>query len=583
MLRILKNLRKKDLLYLAGAILFIAAQVWLDLKMPDYMTEITQLVQTPGNEMRDVLIAGGKMLACALGSLVSAVVVALLAARIATDFGADLRGSLFYKVMAFSKAEIQKFSTASLITRTTNDVTQVQMLIIMGMQAIIKAPLMGTWAVIKIAGKNIEWTVATAITVVCLLATVIVAVSLMLPKFRKVQKMTDDLNRITRENLTGLRVIRAYNAEAYQQNKFDKANDALTGAHLYTGRVSAFMMPTIQMFMSGLSLAIYWIGAALINSAGMEDKLGLFSEMIVFSQYAIQVVMAFMLLVILFIMLPRASVSAKRILEVLDTPISITDGKNTGEHSALTGEIEFKNVSFRYPDSEADVIHNISFKAEKGETVAIIGATGSGKSTLVDLIPRFYDATGGEVLIDGVNVKNYTLHALRNKIGYISQKAFLFSGTVRSNVVFGDAGRDLNQNFIDSVYTAQAADFVEKMEDGYDGAIAQSGANLSGGQKQRLSIARAICRRPEILLFDDSFSALDYKTDRLLRRKLGEDCAKITKLIVAQRIGTIRDADRIIVLEEGRMVGYGKHDELMKNCEVYREIAYSQLSKEELA
>ena len=583
MLRILKNLRKKDLLYLAGAILFIAAQVWLDLKMPDYMTEITQLVQTPGNEMRDVLIAGGKMLACALGSLISAVVVALLAARIATDFGADLRGNLFYKVMAFSKAEIQKFSTASLITRTTNDVTQVQMLIIMGMQAIIKAPLMGTWAVIKIAGKNIEWTVATAITVVCLLATVIVAVSLMLPKFRQVQKMTDDLNRITRENLTGLRVIRAYNAEAYQQNKFDKANDALTGAHLYTGRVSAFMMPTIQMFMSGLSLAIYWIGAALINSAGMEDKIGLFSEMIVFSQYAIQVVMAFMLLVILFIMLPRASVSAKRILEVLDTPISITDGKNTGEHSALTGEIEFKNVSFRYPDAEADVIHNISFKAEKGETVAIIGATGSGKSTLVDLIPRFYDATNGEVLIDGVNVKNYTLHALRNKIGYISQRAILFSGTVRSNVVFGDAGRDLSQNFIDSVYTAQAADFVEKMEDGYDGAIAQSGANLSGGQKQRLSIARAICRRPEILLFDDSFSALDYKTDRLLRRKLGEDCDKITKLIVAQRIGTIRDADRIIVLDEGKMVGYGKHDELMKNCEVYREIAYSQLSKEELA
>lgn len=583
MLRILKNLRKKDLLYLAGAILFIAVQVWLDLKMPDYMTEITQLVQTPGNEMRDVLIAGGKMLACALGSLVSAVVVALLAARIATDFGADLRGNLFYKVMAFSKAEIQKFSTASLITRTTNDVTQVQMLIIMGMQAIIKAPLMGTWAVIKIAGKNIEWTVATAITVVCLLATVIVAVSLMLPKFRQVQKMTDDLNRITRENLTGLRVIRAYNAEAYQQNKFDKANDALTGAHLYTGRVSAFMMPTIQMFMSGLSLAIYWIGAALINSAGMEDKLGLFSEMIVFSQYAIQVVMAFMLLVILFIMLPRASVSAKRILEVLDTLISIIDGENTGEHSALTGEIEFKNVSFRYPDAEADVIHNISFKAEKGETVAIIGATGSGKSTLVDLIPRFYDATNGEVLIDGVNVKNYTLHALRNKIGYISQKAILFSGTVRSNVVFGDAGRDLSQNFIDSVYTAQAADFVEKMEDGYDGAIAQSGANLSGGQKQRLSIARAICRRPEILLFDDSFSALDYKTDRLLRRKLGEDCDKITKLIVAQRIGTIRDADRIIVLDEGKMVGYGKHDELMKNCEVYREIAYSQLSKEELA
>lgn len=583
MLRIYKNLRKKDWLYIACAVVFIAAQVWLDLKMPDYMTEITSLVQTPGHEMSEVLTAGGKMLVCALGSLVSAVVVAIFSARIATDFGADLRGNLYHKVMSFSKAEMGKFSTASLITRTTNDVMQVQMLIIMGMQSIIKAPLMGSWAIIKIADKNTEWTVATAITVVCLIAIVLVAMALMIPKFRKVQKMTDDLNRVTRENLNGLSVIRAYNAEDYQQTKFDKTNSDLTNAHLYTGRVSAFMMPSIQLMMSGLSLAIYWLGAALINSAGITEKLGLFSDMIVFSQYAMQVVMAFMLLVILFIMFPRAAVSAKRILEVLDTPITITDGKTECESTTLAGEIEFKNVSFRYPEAEEDVIQNISFKANKGETVAIIGSTGSGKSTLIDLIPRFYDATSGEILVDGVNVKDYTLKSLRNKIGYVSQKAVLFSGTVQSNVVFGDAGHDLKQNFVDSVYTARAADFVEKMKGNFNGAIAQGGTNLSGGQKQRLSIARAVCRRPEILIFDDSFSALDYKTDREIRQNLSTECGKITKIIVAQRIGTIRDADRIIVLDEGRMVGCGKHDELMTNCEVYREIAYSQLSKEELA
>ena len=442
---------------------------------------------------------------------------------------------------------------------------------------------MGTWAIIKIAGKNTEWTITTAIAVACLLVVVVLAIALMLPKFRKVQKMTDDLNRVTRENLNGIRVIRAYNAEEYQQSKFDATNTDLTKAHLFTGRVSAFMMPTIQMIMSGLSLAIYWIGAALIDSAGMQEKMGLFSDMIVFSQYAMQVVMAFMMLVMLFIMLPRASVSAKRILEVLDTPISIHDGDVSESKANREGEIEFKNVSFRYPDGEGDVIENISFTAKKGETVAIIGSTGSGKTTLIDLIPRFYDVTSGEVLVDGVNVKNYKLKTLRNKIGYVSQKATLFSGTVRSNVIFGDSGHNLNQNFVESIYTAQAADFVEKMEGSYDGAIAQGGTNLSGGQKQRLSIARAICRRPEILIFDDSFSALDYKTDRVLRQKMNEDCKKITKLIVAQRIGTIRDADRIIVLDEGKMVGYGKHKELMENCEIYRQIAFSQLSKEELA
>lgn len=583
MIRILKKLRKNDVLLILISVVFIAAQVWLDLKMPDYMSEITTLVQTPGNEMRDILFAGGKMLLCALGSLVSAVVVSILCARIATDFGADLRSGLYNKVLSFSKGEISRFSTAGLITRTTNDIMQVQMLIIIGLQSMIKAPLMGTWAIIKIAGKNTEWTITTAIAVACLLVVVVLAIALMIPKFRKVQKMTDDLNRVTRENLSGIRVIRAYNAEEYQQSKFDATNTDLTKAHLFTGRVSAFMMPTIQMIMSGLSLAIYWIGAALIDSAGMQEKMGLFSDMIVFSQYAMQVVMAFMMLVMLFIMLPRASVSAKRILEVLDTPISIHDGDVSESKANREGEIEFKNVSFRYPDGEGDVIENISFTAKKGETVAIIGSTGSGKTTLIDLIPRFYDVTSGEVLVDGVNVKNYKLKTLRNKIGYVSQKATLFSGTVRSNVIFGDSGHNLNQNFVESIYTAQAADFVEKMEGSYDGAIAQGGTNLSGGQKQRLSIARAICRRPEILIFDDSFSALDYKTDRVLRQKMNEDCKKITKLIVAQRIGTIRDADRIIVLDEGKMVGYGKHKELMENCEIYRQIAFSQLSKEELA
>lgn len=583
MFRVFSKLRKKDILFLFFAVIFIALQVWLDLKLPDYMSEITTLVQTPGNEINSVVGAGGKMLLCAFGSFIAAVCVSFFAARIATDFGADLRKSLYYKVLSFSKAEINNFSTASLITRTTNDVMQVQMLIIMGMQAIIKAPLTGGWAIAKISEKNSAWTMSTAIAVVCLLAVVFVCMFLMLPKFRKVQKMTDDLNRVTREGLNGISVIRAYNAERYQEEKFDKANSALTGAHLFTGSVSSFLSPTIQLITSGLSLAIYWIGASLINSSGMTEKLVLFSDMIVFSQYAMQVVMSFMLLVILFILLPRASVSARRILEVLDTRVSVEDGEIDIERSGSSGEIEFRNVSFRYPDAEENVLHNISFKAERGETVAIIGATGSGKTTLADLIPRFYDATEGEILIDGENVKKYTLRSLRNKIGYVSQKAVMFSGTVRSNVVFGYNGHNLEQNFVESVYTAQAAEFVEKLDGGYDGDVAQGGTNFSGGQKQRLSIARAVCRRPEFLIFDDSFSALDYKTDRLLRQKLNRDCEKITKIIVAQRIGTIRDADRIIVLDDGEMVGIGRHDELMENCDVYRQIAYSQLSKEELA
>jgi len=583
MLRIFKNLKKSDVLCMLAAIVFIVAQVWLDLKMPDYMNEITQLVQTPGNEMSQVLSAGGKMLVCAIGSLISSVIVSVFAAKIATNFGATLRGKLFDKVQSFSMAEVGKFSTASLITRTTNDVMQVQMLIVMGLQSIVKAPIMAVWAITKISGKSEEWMMSTLAAVVILLLIVGIGISLVLPKFKKLQKMTDELNRVTRENLTGLRVVRAYNAEEYQEKKFEKANNDLTSTHLYTSRIMAFMMPSIQLVMNGLSLAIYWIGAALIDSAGMADKIVLFSDMIVFSQYAMQVVMAFMMLVMLFMIYPRASVSAKRIMEVLDTPLSIRDGKAKAAGSGKRGEVEFRNVTFRYPDAEADVLHQVSFTAHKGETVAFIGSTGSGKSTVINLVPRFYDATEGEVLVDGVNVKDYTQRELRNKIGYVSQRAILFSGTVKDNVAFGDCGHNVENNIVEAVYTAQAAEFVEKMEGGYTAHIAQGGSNLSGGQKQRLSIARAICRNPEIMIFDDSFSALDYKTDRELRKRLETDCRDCTKLIVAQRIGTIRDADRIVVLDEGKVVGMGTHDELMRNCEVYQQIAYSQLSKEELA
>ena len=583
MLKIFKNLKKEDWGYLGIGIIFIVLQVWLDLKMPDYMSEITLLVKTPGSEMADILTAGGKMLLCALGSLVSAMVVSVIAARIASNFGATMRGKLFSKVQSFSMAEIGKFSTASLITRSTNDVTQVQMLIVFGLQAIIKAPIMAVWAIVKIAGKNTTWTLTTGAAVAVLLVVVIICVSLVMPRFKKIQEYTDDVNRVTRENLSGLKVVRAYNAEKYQEEKFDVSNQILSSTHLFTGRVMAFLMPSIQLVMSGLTLAIYWLGAAMIDAAELTEKITLFSDMVVFSQYAMQVVMAFMLLVMIFIILPRASVSAKRILEVLDTEPTIIDGKET--EGTETGTIEFKNVSFRYPDAEEDVLKNISFTAKKGETVAFIGATGCGKSTVINMIPRFYDATEGEVLVNGRNVKEYEQKALRNKIGYVSQKAILFSGTVQSNVAYGDNGKadKLDSDVVDAVYTAQASEFVEKMPDGYNGYIAQNGSNLSGGQKQRLSIARAVCRHPEIMIFDDSFSALDYKTDRKLREALHKECKDATKIIVAQRIGTIRDADRIVVLEDGEIAGMGTHDELMKNCQVYQQIAYSQLSKEELA
>lgn len=585
MLRILKNMTKKEWLFVLYSAVFIVIQVWLDLKMPDYMSEITVLVQTDGSAMGDILTAGGKMLLCALGSLVSSVVVAYFASKIAANLAAILREKLFDKVQSFSMQEIGGFSTASLITRSTNDVTQIQMFVVMGLQSIIKAPVTAIWAIVKIAGKSWQWTTATAISVVIMLFIVGICISLAMPKFKIIQKLTDNLNRVTRENLTGLNVVRAYNAENYQKNKFENANEELTGTNLFANRVMSFLMPGMQLVMNGLSLAIYWIGAILITNAGMAAKMTYFSDMVVFSNYAIQVVMAFMMLVMIFIMLPRASVSAKRIIEVLDTKQCILDGNGKKPDVSHEGEIEFKNVSFRYPDAEEYVLHNISFKAKKGETVAFIGSTGSGKSTVINLVPRFYDATEGEVLVDGVDVRDYTQQELRNKIGYVSQKAILFSGTVKSNVAYGDNGRGTvsGDDVVESVYTEQAAEFVEKMEDGYDGYIAQGGSNLSGGQKQRLSIARAICRHPEIFIFDDSFSALDYKTDRILRQALKKDCADATKLIVAQRIGTIRDADRIVVLDEGRVAGSGTHEELMKNCEVYRQIAYSQLSKEELA
>lgn len=585
MIKVFRNLQKKDWLCFGCAVVFIVCQVWLDLKMPDYMSEITVLVQTPGSAMADVWAAGGRMLLCALGSLASSVAVSVFAARIATDFGADLRYKLFHKVMSFSMGEYGTFSTPSLITRTTNDVMQVQMLVVMGLQSIVKAPIMSAWAISKIAGKSGEWTLSTAAAVGILLVLVIVSVVLVMPRFRRLQKLTDDLNRVTRENLNGLRVVRAYNAEGYQEEKFERANESLMRTQLFTGRVMAALMPGIQIVMNGLSLAIFWIGAWLINGAGMTEKVALFADMVVFSQYAMQVVMSFMMLVMIFIIYPRAAVSARRILAVLDTQPAVLDGHGDTSGPHAQGSVEFRDVSFRYPDGGGDTLHHISFTADQGETVAIIGATGCGKSTVVNLIPRFYDATEGEVLVDGVNVKDYTQKQLRNKLGYISQRAAIFSGTIKDNIAFGDNGREgfTQSDIAEAACTAQAAEFIEKLPDTYDGYVSQSGTNLSGGQKQRLSIARAVCRRPEILIFDDSFSALDYKTDRALRKQLEKDCAGVTKIIVAQRIGTIRDADRILVLDEGRIVGMGTHEQLMDTCEIYRQIAYSQLSKEELA
>ena len=582
---VFQNLKKTDWLLAAVCLAFIVVQVWLDLKTPDYMAEITTLVQTAGSTMGEILSAGGMMLLCSLGSLAASVVTAICAARIAATLGATLRGRLFSKVQSFSMEEIGRFSTASLITRSTNDVTQIQMLIVLGLQMLLRAPIMAVFAIYKIAGKQWEWTLATAVAVVVLLVVVGVCLLLATPKFRRMQKLTDDLNRVTRENFTGLRVVRAYNAEDYQETKFAQANAALTGNQLFAQRTLAFLLPSIQLVMSGLSLAIYWIGGVLIDQAGMQAKLTLFSDMMVFSQYAIQVVMAFMMLVMIFMILPRASVAAHRIGEVLHTHPTILDGTQASGDPACPGQVEFRNVSFRYPDAEEYVLKDISFTAKRGETVAIIGSTGCGKSTVVNLIPRFYDATEGQVLVDGVDVREYDQRSLRNKIGYVSQKATLFTGTIASNVAYGDNGEapPSPADVQAAVATAQAEDFVSHLEGGYEGYVAQGGANLSGGQKQRLSIARAIARKPEILLFDDAFSALDYKTDRVLRSALDQTCQNTTRIIVAQRIGTIRDADQIIVLDDGQIAGIGKHQDLMQTCGVYQQIALSQLSKEELA
>ena len=585
MIQLFKKLKAIEWGLFGVSFIFIVTQVWLDLKIPDYMSEITRLVQTPGSEMKDILVAGGWMLLCALGSLATSMVVAAISAKIASNLSARLRFILFDKVQSFSMEEINNFSTSSLVTRSTNDVNQVQMFIVMGLQMLIKAPILAGWALMKIMDKSWQWTLSTGVAVIALLVIVGVCVLIALPKFKRVQKLTDNLNRIARENITGLRVVRAYNAEDYQEEKFEIANKELTSTNLFTNSVLAFLMPSISLIMSGLSLAIYWVGAIVINEADLPSKMTLFSDMIVFSSYAMQVVMAFMMLIMIFMILPRATVSAKRINEVLNTKVTIENGTVKESPAGLSGEIEFKHVSFKYPDADDCVIKDISFKANRGETIAFIGSTGCGKSTLVNLIPRFYDVSEGEILLNGINVKDYDQKALRNKIGYVSQKAVLFGGTVQSNVSFGDNGKasaDIHQ-VMDAIEIAQSTDFVEKMDGSYEAHVAQGGTNLSGGQKQRLSIARAIARRPEILIFDDSFSALDYKTDRRLRSALKKETLGTTLLIVAQRIGTIKDADKIIVLDEGKIVGVGSHEDLMKTCDVYQEIAYSQLSKEELA
>ncbi len=584
MIALLKRLKKSEWIQALVSLVFIVAQVWLDLKLPDYMSEITRLVQTPGSELSVIWLVGGKMLVCALGSLVSAVVVGFFSARIAASFSQRLRSLLFSKVDDFSMEEINRFSTDSLITRSTNDITQVQMLITMGLQMLIKAPIMVVWAMTKIIGKGFEWSIATGITLGIMFAVIGLIMIFVMPKYKKMQTLTDNLNRVTRENLTGLRVVRAYNAEDYQEHKFEDANGELTATQLYTNHGMAVMMPAMTVLMSGLTLAIYFIGAVLINGAGAMERLTLFSNMVVFSSYATQVIMSFIMLVMIFTMLPRASVSAKRINEVLETEPTILDGTVIEGKNGIEGQVEFKNVSFKYPGASDYVLENINFTAKKGETVAFIGSTGCGKSTLIGLIPRFYDATEGDIFVDGINVKEYTQEVLHNKIGYVPQKAVIFKGTVSSNVGYGDNGKEkpVNGEIESAVMIAQGKEFVEQMEGQYEADISQGGNNVSGGQKQRLAIARAVCRKPEMYIFDDSFSALDYKTDRILRSALKKETAGVTCLLVAQRISTIMDADQIIVLDEGKVVGKGTHKELLNTCDVYKEIAKSQLDKEEL-
>ena len=582
MFRIMRYLSKAEIGQMLIALVSIVGQIWLDLTLPDYMSDITTLVETPGSEMHDIWIAGGKMLLISLGSAACAIITGYFAARIGASFSQRLRSMEFRKVESFGPAEMSRFSTASLITRSTNDITQIQMFITMGLMMIVKSPIMAVWAVCKIAGDGLEWTLATGIAVVVLLVSITILMVLVMPKFKSMQRLTDNINLVARENLTGLRVVRAYNAEDYQEAKFTKANKELTDTQLFTNRAMAFMMPLMNTIMNGLMLAVYWIGAYLIDAADAADKLTTFSNMVVFSSYSVQVIMSFLLMSMVFVLWPRADVSAQRVLEVLDTEPLITDGtRSDAGEAGKQGEIEFRNVSFTYPDSREAMLEGINFTAKKGETVAFIGSTGSGKSSLINLVPRFYDATQGEVLVDGVNVRDYKLKALRDKIGYVPQQSFLFKGTIASNVAYGDTDRD-DDTVRRACDVAQATEFIDKKQKKYDSGISQGGSNVSGGQKQRLSIARAVYRHPEILIFDDSFSALDFKTDRAVRDALEKEAKDSTKLIVAQRIGTIMNADRIIVLDDGKVVGQGTHEELLDTCEVYRQIAESQLSEDEL-
>ena len=584
MFKLFRYLGKREWAMAGCALLFILGQVWLDLRLPEYMSEITVLVQTEGSAMGDILHAGGLMLLCALGSMVLAIATGFLTAVVSASLTRNLQSALYHKVLSFGSEEMGRFSTASLITRTTNDVTQVQMVLSMGLQMLVKAPVTAVLAILKIQEKGSpQWTLLTAAAVILLLVVLGLQMVYVLPKFKKVQKLTDNLNRIMRENLTGLRVVRAYNAENYQEGKFTGANDALTNNNLKAGRATSLMGPFMSLVMNGVSLGIYWIGAYIIEAAGMGDKLTIFSNMVVFSSYAMQVIMSFLMLSIIFVMYPRAQVSAQRIREVLDTAPTMQNGTET-RGDGMEGEVVFDHVSFRYPGGDGYVLEDISFTAHKGETVAFIGATGSGKSSLVNLIPRLYDVSEGSVRVDGVDVRDYDREALRNKLGYVSQKAVLFAGDIRGNITLGENGKGPQDGeTVDKALSiAQASEFVDNLLDGVNAPVAQGGANFSGGQKQRLSIARAVARKPEIYIFDDSSSALDYKTDRVLRERLKTETAGVTTLIVAQRIGTIMDADRIVVLDDGKAVGIGRHKELLKTCPVYQEIAASQLSKEEL-
>lgn len=584
MIKLLKNMRPKEIIMSIICVIFVLGQIYFDLSLPDYMTELTTLLKTPNTEVSALMNVGLKMILCTLCSAVLAISCGFLSSKVASGFSYELRRRLFHNVIDLSKQDMQNFSIPSLITRTTNDITQIQMIVSMGLQMIIKAPVMAIWAVIKILNKSWELSVVTLGFVVVICISVFLIMSTCLPRFRKVQKLTDKINKVTRENLTGISVVHAFNAEDYQNEKFEKANKEMNDLQLKNQKLFALMQPMMSLSMNGLSLVIYWLGAILINNIAIEnvaDRLTMFSNVIVFSTYATYVVMSFMMLVMIFMMLPQAQVSAERINEVLSTKTSIKEGLLTEGNKV--GTVEFKNVNFRYPNSKEDELENINFKIEQGQTLAIIGTTGSGKTTLISLISRFYDATSGEVLIDGENVKNYTFDSLYNKIGYVTQKAMLFSGTIEDNVFFGESNQDKNEdNLANALEISQAKEFVDKLDDKENYKIAQLGRNVSGGQKQRISIARAIARKPEILIFDDSFSALDYKTDAKLREELNTKEKDTTKIIVAQRISTIRHADKIIVLDNGKMVGYDTHDNLMKNCSVYQEITYSQLSKEEL-